>query len=469
MISTAIKFPALALFALLPLSGITGTCTTGISGSLREALTFLVRETPIHSLGARDEMQWHFWRGPLGNGSAPQATPPTEWSEANNVSWKVEIPGIGHSSPIVSGNQVFITSAIAFGEKFDPIRDDAPGSHDNLAVEQRHRFVALAFDRETGKRLWQTALHEAIPHEGAHYTGSLASHSPLTDGEHLYVSFGSYGVYCLTMQGELVWERQLGRMQSKHGHGEGSSPVLHGGLLIQNWDHEGDSFIVALDKRTGEERWRNERDEVTSWSSPIVVVHEGVAQLIVCGTERVRAYDTENGKELWNCGGLSHNIVATPVHEDGIVVVGSSYEKKAMMAIRLDGASGDITDSKQVIWTRDRGTPYVPSPLIYRGQVYYLSHYQGILSRVELATGDEPLGPFRLDRVRDVYASLAAANNHIYVVDRDGFTTVIEAGEIPRFVSRNRLDDRFSASPAFVGRQLFLRGERFIYCLEESE
>lgn len=415
-----------------------------------------------------DEEQWHFWRGPNGNGSAPGAQPPTEWSESTNVKWKVETSGLGHSSPIVSGNRIFVTSAIAFGEKFEPIEDGAPGSHDNLAVEQKHRFVASAYDRETGEQLWQTELHEAIPHEGSHYTASLASHSPVTDGEHVFVSFGSYGVYCLTVAGELVWERQLGKMHSKHGHGEGSSPVLHQDLLIQNWDHEGDSFIVALDKSSGEERWRNERNEVTSWSSPIVVEHDGVAQLIVCGTERVRAYDLETGNELWSCSGLSHNIVATPVHEDGIVVVGSSYEKKAMMAIRLDGAEGDITDTEQVIWTRDRGTPYVPSPLIYKGQVYYLSHYQGVLSRVDLDTGDEPIGPFRLDRVRDVYASLAAANDHLYVVDRDGYTTVIGTGEIPRFVARNQLDDRFSASPAFVGRQIILRGERFMYCLQND-
>lgn len=420
------------------------------------------------SVGQANE-QWPSWRGPLGNGFAPDAAPPVSWDEETNVKWKVELPGLGHSSPIVWGDRVYLSTAVPVGEKFDPIPDDAPGSHDNLAVEQRHEFVALAFDRTNGDLLWKKTLHDAIPHEGGHYTASLASHSPVTDGESLYFSFGSYGLFCLSMDGDLKWSRQLGEMQSKHGHGEGSSPALFGDTVVQNWDHEGESFIIALEKESGEVKWRKDRREVTSWSSPLIVQHGDSVQVIVCGTERVRAYDLESGDILWECGGLSHNIVATPVHDDGIVVVGSSYELKSLMAIKLDGAKGDVTGSDLILWSRDRGTPYVPSPVISNGNVYFLSHYQGILSRVELRSGDEPLGPFRLDRVRDVYASLAAANDHVYVVDRDGVTMVIHDREVPRLVARNVLDDRFSASPAIVGSQILLRGERFLYCIEEAQ
>lgn len=415
-----------------------------------------------------DQGNWPTWRGPSTNGGSDRATPPIRWSENENVVWKTELRGLGHSTPVVWGDRIFLTAATPFGEKFAPIADGAPGSHDNLKVEQKHRFLVAAYDRKTGKELWQKTLNEAIPHEGSHYTASLASHSPVTDGRHLVVSFGSHGLYCLDLEGELLWKRDLGRMSTKHGHGEGSSPALSNQTLLINWDHEGDSRIIALDVATGEERWRSARDEVTSWSSPLIVKQGNQHQVVVSGTGKVRSYDLQTGEVIWECGGLSHNVVASPVADQGIVVVGSSYEIRKLLAIQLEGAHGDLTGSEHVLWSRDRGTPYVPSPLIYDGHVYYLSHYQGILSRVELATGDEPTGPFRLPGVRDVYASLTGADGRIYVADRDGLTTVISATEVPRILARNLLDDRFSATPAVVGDELILRGERFLYLLREE-
>ena len=214
---------------------------------------------------------WPQWRGPLATGEAPRADPPVEWSEVKNVRWKTELPGQGHSTPIVWGDRVFVSAAVPFGRASEPRYSGRPGAHDNLPVTRRHRFVAIALERATGHILWNEPLREALPHEGGHYTASLASASPVTDGEHLFVFFGSYGLYCLDLDGDLQWKIHLGEMHSKHGHGEGSSPVLYGDTLVVNWDHEGQSFLVAFDKTTGEQRWKSDREEVTSWATPSVV------------------------------------------------------------------------------------------------------------------------------------------------------------------------------------------------------
>lgn len=415
--------------------------------------------------------QWGQWRGPLGNGTALHGDPPLSWNavDGTNVRWKTEIPGRGHSTPVVWGDRVFLTTAIPFGAALPPRPSTAPGNHDNLPVTHRQKFVALAISRETGKILWQQTLREGLPHEQGHHTASLASNSPVMDGEHLFAFFGSFGLYCLDLDGKLVWKADFGPMQSLHGHGEGSSPALWGETLIVNWDHEGKSFAVALNKRTGKQRWKVERNEVTSWASPIIIEHAGKPQVIISGTSRVRGYDLETGKVLWECGGLSSNVVASPVAGDGMVFAGSSYDKRALMAIRLEGASGDITDSNHIAWNRFRGTPYVPSPLFYDGALYFLTHYQGILTRVDGRTGEDRPGSFRLEGIKNVYSSPVAAAGRIYVTDLDGTTIVISGGDIPRVLSLNHLSEPVSASAAIAGREFFLRGEKHLYCLTEDK
>ena len=418
------------------------------------------QQTNEHSL-----KQWGQWRGPLGTGESPAATPPTQWSESKNVRWKSAIPGLGHSTPVIWDRTVIVTTAIPFGPKFEPIADNAPGSHDNLKVSQKFKFDVIAFDRGNGKVKWQKTVHQAIPHEGSHVSGSLASASPITDGKHIIAYFGSYGIYCFDFQGNLVWEKSLGTMNTKHGHGEGASTAIFGNTLIVNWDHEGKSFIAALNKTTGKEIWKFPREEVTSWSSPIVYEHNGKPQVIVAGTNAVRGYDLKTGEVIWSCGGLSNNIVATPIALEGMVYVGSSYEIRSMLAIRLEGAKGDITDLPNVVWRRATRTPYVPSPLLYRDSLYFLRHYQGILSVANAKTGEETLGPFRLDGIRDIYASPVAADGKIFITSREGVTLVLSQKEMPRLLSANRLDDSFSASAALVGDEIFLRGEKFLDCI----
>ena len=258
-------------------------------------------------------------------------------------------------------------------------------------------------------------------------------------------------------------------MHTKHGHGEGSSPALSGDTLVINWDQEGQSFLIALDKRTGKQLWKAPRAEDTSWATPIVVVYQGKAQVIVPGTHRLRGYDLASGAVIWECAGLSSNIVASPVAAGGVGYAGSSYDTRNVLAIRLDGAKGDITGTKQVLWSRRRGAPYVPSPLLYGQTLYTLRHYQGIVSRIDVKTGENQGDPFRLEGISEVYASPVGAAGRVYVTSRDGVTQVLSHGEqTPKMLAVNRLDDRINASAAIAGRELYLRGEKHLYCIAEK-
>lgn len=416
------------------------------------------------------QANWPQWRGPYSNGVADQsAKPPSRWSDTENVRWKIELPGRGHSSPIIWEDKVFVTTAVPVGPKLPPKTSGRPGAHDNLPVSQSHQFMVLGIDANTGKSLWQETVHETVPHEGGHYTASLASASPVTDGERVFAFFGSHGLYCLDFSGKLLWQKAFPPMHSKHGHGEGASPALHGDFLIINWDHEEESFLVALDTKTGEERWRREREEVTSWSTPLIVSVDGKQQVVVCGTERVRGYNLRTGETIWECGGMSANIVATPVAEDGIVYVGSSYEKRAMMAIRLAGSGGDITGTDQVLWSRSRGTPYVPSPLLYDGALYFLAHYQNVLTRVDAVSGNDAPGAVRLGEIGNVYASPVGAGGNVFITDLDGTTQVMSNSDIPRHVSINRIGEPVNASLAIVGDAIFIRGEQHLFCIAEEK
>ena len=409
---------------------------------------------------------WGHWRGPLQSGVAPRAEPPVTWSEEEHVRWKVALAGKGHSTPLVWGGRVFVTSAVPVGEPVGPFVDDAPGTHDSVAVTHAQRSVVLAFERASGKVLWERALDERVPHEGGHVTGSYASASPATDGEVVIASFGSRGLFALDIEGHELWRRELGRAATKHAHGEGSSPLLAGEFVVVQWDHEGGSWLAAFDRRSGEERWRVARDEETSWASPIALTRAGKTQVVVSGTKRIRGHDLATGELLWAAGSLSSNVVCSPVSDGEFVYAGSSYESQFLLAIDLARAERETAPDAAVPWVRRRATPYVPSLLLHEGSLYFLHHYQGFLSRVDARTGQEPERAFRLEGMNDVYASPVAAAGRIYVTDRSGVTAVLRAGKL-ELLARNTLDDSFSASAALAGRELFLRGERFLYCLSD--
>jgi len=412
--------------------------------------------------------QWGEWRGPLRTGEAPHADPPVEWSESLNVRWKADLPGLGHSSPVVWGDSVFVTLAVPYGPVLPPVPVTAPGAHDNLDVTRRHHFNVLCFDRNSGELRWQRTVHSAFPHEGGHETASLASASPVTDGKRVYAFFGSHGLHALDFEGTVQWQHFPGKLLSKHAHGEGASPALHDGVLVMNCDHEGRSFIRALSAVTGDVLWERERDEVTSWASPTIVDSGDGTQVIVAGTDRIRAYDLLEGNVIWECGGLSANVVATPIVSQGILIAASSYDTRAMLAIDLAGARGDLTGSRHIIWQTTLRTPYVPSPVIVNDSVMFLRHYQAILSCRNIRTGEETAGPFRLPGLRDIYASPVSAQGRVYIAGLSGRVFVFDAREPMKPLALNELNDSFAATPALVGRQLFLRGAERLYCIEES-
>jgi outer membrane protein assembly factor BamB len=336
-----------------------------------------------------------------------------------------------------------------------------------VPVTHRHQFIALSINRQDGSVRWKKVLREEWPHEGGHNTGSLASSSPVTDGEHLYAFFGSRGLYCLNPKGEVIWSKDLGRMRTLHSHGEGSSPVLHGDALVVCWDQEGDSFLHAFDKHTGKQLWKVVRYEKTSWSTPLVVEHRGKFQVIISATQRIRAYDFITGDVVWECGGLPRNVVASPVAAHGMVIAGNSYDTQRMVAIRLEGAKGDITDTAQIAWTLNRLTPYVPSPVLYDNTLYFIRHNQGILSCLNPVTGEFLTEPIRLPAIRNAFASPVAADQRLYLLDREGATTVLRHGGDRAILAVNRLDDVFTASPVPVDRELYLRGQGHLYRIED--
>ncbi len=411
---------------------------------------------------------WHHWRGPEANGTAPRADPPVTWDREKNVKWKAPLPGRGSATPIVWGELVFVLTAVETdrtAEADKPTRADPRFEKKTVAPNHYYRFVVLCFDRRTGKLRWQRTATEQVPHEGHHPTHSYAAGSPTTDGRFLYVSFGSRGTYCYDLEGNLRWQRDLGRLNTRLGWGEAVTPVLHGDSLLLNWDQEADSALVCLDARTGETKWRADRDEKTSWNTPLVVAHKGRHQVIVNATRRVRAYDLETGKELWQCGGMTVNAIPSVVARDGVAYCMSGYRGAAAFALPLD-AAGDVTDADMVLWRCTRGTPYVPSPLLAGDRLYFTQANETLLTSLDVKTGRPILDRVRLPGLTGFYASPVAAAGRIYLVDREGTTLVIEQGDRLKVLATNRLDDPVDASPAAVGKQLFLRGQKYLYCIE---
>ena len=419
------------------------------------------------------EKYWHQWRGPQASGVAPHGDPPIEWSENKNIRWKTEIPGQGHATPIVWDDIVFVTSAVETNKQIELAPIEEPRRRRgrrgrSAAPSSVHQFVIFAINRSDGSIRWQQVAREEVPHEGTHQTGSWAANSPITDGEHVYAYFGSRGLYCYDMGGNLQWEKDLGDMTTRRSFGEGSSPALYGDVIVINWDHEGNSFIVALDKRTGEELWKVDRNESTSWATPIVVEHNGTPQVVVNATNRTRGYDLATGKTLWECGGMTANTIPSPVTADGIVYVTSGFRGNALQAIRLAEAEGDITGAAAIVWDYGRDTPYVPSPLLYGDTLYFLKHNRGMLSAFNASTGEAHYGPERLEGISDVYASPVGAGDRIYIADRDGVTLVIKHGSTLEILAENVLNDGFNASPAIVGKEIFLRGNKSLYCIASN-
>ena len=441
-------------------SGVTKRTTSTTAAALCLALGWTV---PAAAQVADADRYWGQWRGPEANGVARHADPPLTWSETENVAWKVEVPGRGSASPIVWGDKVFLLTAVPFGE---PVALEAP----DAPRRQAHRFMVMAFDRETGDVVWERVAREAVPHEGYQQpNGSYASGSAVTDGERLYAFFGSWGLHAYSLDGEPLWEADLGTRYMRNAFGEGTTPALHGDTLVVTWDHlGGQSFVAALDARTGEERWRSNRDEIDTWATPLVVEHGGRAQVVTPAMEQVYSYDLETGETVWRSRGTTMNAIPSPVHADGMVYVMSGYRGNNLQAIRLADARGNIAGTGAIAWQLDRDTPYVPSPLLYDDVLYFLKSNDGILSALDPVTGEPHYALQRLPETPNVFASPVGAAGRVYITGRDGATLVIRQGSRYEVLAVNELDDGFDASPALADDELFLRGYRYLYKIADD-
>jgi outer membrane protein assembly factor BamB len=405
-------------------------------------------------------INWPAWRGPNATGVSTSAKPPIEWSETKNVRWKVEIPGRGSSTPIVWGNRVYVLTAA-------PVGVELAASHDARGTTRgKHRMMVLALDRKTGKTIWERTAREEEPHEGSHQQfGTWASSSAVTDGEVLIASFESRGIYAYDMNGKQLWTVDLGDKQMRNQFGEGSTPALYKDRLIVVWDHQGESFIAALDRKTGKELWRSKRQEIDSWATPLVVEHGGKAQVVTGAMNRIRSYDIETGQIFWETAGLTANPIPSPVAADGVVYLMSGYRGNSLKAVRLADAKGDITGTSAIVWTYDRDTPYVPSPLLYDDILYFLKGNTGVLSAFDAKTGKPHYQVQRIERVPNVFASPVGADGKVFVLGQDGTTAVIKHGPTYELIGVNKLDDRFDASPALVDGELYVRGYKYLYCV----
>src|SRR5262245_24437766 len=420
------------------------------------------------SLAAQESLAtryWAQWRGPHATGVSTTADPPLEWSETKNIRWKVEIPGRGSSSPIVWGDRLFVSTAVPVGIEGAAQHAARGGAN----PRGKHRFVLMAIDRKTGKTIWERVAREQEPHEGSHFeNGTWASGSPITDGERVYAYFESFGLYAYDMEGKLLWEKDLGDKHMRQEFGEGSTPALHGNTLVIVWDHlNGESFIAAIDKRNGNELWRVKREEIDTWATPLILEVNGRPQAIVPAMRRIRGYDLETGRIVWEGDGLTMNPIPSPVHEDGLVFLMSGFQGNDLRAVRINEAKGNIDGTPAVAWSFDRDTPYVPSPIVVGGVLYFLKTNNGVLSAFDAKTGKPHYQNQRLDAVPNVFASPVSAQGRIYFTGREGTTLVIRSGPKFQVLATNVLDDAFDASPALVDNEIYMRGLRSLYCIAE--
>lgn len=328
--------------------------------------------------------------------------------------------------------------------------------------------MLICYDRESGKVRWQKVAREEAPHEGHHKDHGYASASPMTDGKHVLAYFGSRGLYCYDMDGNLKWEKDFGDMQVRGGFGEGSSAALHGDTVVVLWDHEGDDFIAALDKNTGKEKWRQARDEPSGWSTPLITEYKGQMQVIVNGTNKVRCYDLKTGRLLWECGGQTLNTIPTPVADKDTVYVTSGFRGNALQAIEL-GRTGDLSGTDAIRWSHNKSTPYVPSPLLVDDLLYIVAGNNGVLSCFDKKTGKPHFEHERLEGIYGIYASPVAAKDRVYVLGREGTCLVLKKGPALEILATNKVKDKTDASLAMAGNEIFIRGHEHLYCIAEKK
>jgi outer membrane protein assembly factor BamB len=414
------------------------------------------------------DARWPGWRG-NGQGVVTGAKVPLEWSETKNVLWKTALPGRGHSSPIVWGDRIFLTTAIE-GELVPgsprmkhPQADGTDFRHpDAMGDDRRHSFKVLALDARDGSVVWEHTAWEGVPVDSRHKKASFASPTATTDGERVYAYFGTEGLYAYDFAGALVWKFAPGVVGSAS-VGLGTSPVLYKDLVILLCDEENGekSFVVGLDRRTGKEVWRTPRKIELSWATPVIVSAAGRDELITAGNQMNIAYDPPTGRELRRMQGLKNNAVTTPVVGDGVVVISTGYPDKLSLAVK-PGGSGDV--SSAILWRYTKGSAYVPSPILYQGHVYLLTD-KGLMTCLDAKTGAVKYEGARPPVPATFMASPVAVDERILLMSQDGDTFVVKAGGEFVVERTNPLGEPISASAAVAGGRLYIRGEKHLFAI----
>jgi outer membrane protein assembly factor BamB len=418
---------------------------------------------------------WPQFRGTHAAGVADGADLPDAWDgrATDGVLWKTRIPGLAHSSPVVWGDQVFVTTAVSSL----PDATFKPGLYgEGTASEDKsvQKWQLLSLDRKTGKVQWERTAYEGVPKEKRHIKATYANATPATDGKHVAAFFGSQGLYVYDLAGKLLWKRDLGRIDAgayddpSYEWGNASSPILYDGLVIVQCDQQKDSFLTALRLSDGEVAWKSSRDELPSWSTPTVVPAasgKGGAELVTNAPKFIRGYDPKTGKELWRLGRSSNITAPTPVFDGDLIVVMSGRRPNAPIFVLKAGASGDITlpegatTGRSVVWTKEKAGSYMPAPIVYGGQLYVLKN-QGILSCYDLRSGELRYEQRLPDVTSGFSASPVAADGKLYLPSEDGDILVVKAGPSFALLGRNPMGQPLMATPAISGRMLLVRGER---------
>jgi outer membrane protein assembly factor BamB len=403
---------------------------------------------------------WPQWRGPFNTGMA-EGTAPLRWDDNTNIQWKTAIPGRGHSTPVIAGDRLFLTTAVPTGKGTPPQERGRAGGGADAGLE--HRFEVLAVDRTTGRTAWQRTATVATPHEGYHRVyGSFASNSPVTDGSRVFAFFGSRGLYAYDLEGTLLWKKDFGvSMRMDMAFGEGTPLTLHDNRLLLHFDHLDTGFLVMLDPATGREIWRTKRTEPYNWAAPYVARHDGRRQIIVSGLT-VRSYDFETGALLWEAGGLGENTIPQPVQHEDLVYAMSGHTVKMLMAIRL-GRAGNLTGTDAIAWSTARGASYTPSPLLHDSRLYVLTD-SGQLSAFDARTGKALYQQARLPRPYNFKASPVGAAGRLYLATEEEDVLVVKMGDSFEVLATNTLTGQsFIASPVIVDGALYLRSRTHLF------
>lgn len=411
---------------------------------------------------------WPQWRGPSGQGTSAEKNLPAEWSATKNIKWKTAIAGRGHSSPIVWGNKIFLTTAIEGpvvpgAKAVTHIDEGKEYLHpDSVGADHQHTFKVICLSRDTGRILWEQTAFAGTPYDNRHRKASFASSTPATDGKFVYAFFGTEGMFAYDLNGKLAWKAEVGKLGT-FGMGVGTSPILYGNLVILQCDEESGaaSFIVALDKKTGKEVWRTPRKVQASWATPLLVNTAKRSEIITTGNEFVIAYDPATGKELWRHKGVESNAIPSPVANSEMVFISAGYPAKIAMAIKLGGA-GDLVDA--VVWKYAKGTAYVPSPILY-GDYLYLTTDRGILTCLDAKTGEVKYEGGRVPVPATFTASPVAFEGKILLTSEDGDTFMVKAGPKHEILGTSSVGEPVYASPAIADGKIFIRGEKNLYCI----